>query len=355
MNRETKRQILQKFIFSFLVTLTLVLGALVVGGGVYAGINALTRPPEIPTHVEIRPPVRTPISMADYFEYEDALPEEPESTFMERKPYFYTFMLFGVDAGNNTDVLMMAALDTVSRRAYVISVPRDTKIETDRRLAKPVSAYAVGRAGGRGHEYGVAELTSDVHGLFGFEPDFYVRVDFRAFERAVNAVGGVRVHVPIRMQYHDPTVDLRIDIAAGNQTLNGTQALHFARYRNSITDFQRMENQQQIVRVLFDALLTPASIARAPEFINIFRDHVYTDMTNREMLWFGEQLTHLRGAEISTYTLPIAYTRRAGWFEVPDRPAILELINRTVNPFTDDITAEMVNIAHEYTDEHTSN
>ncbi|MCL2225487.1 MAG: LCP family protein [Defluviitaleaceae bacterium] len=345
--KEVKNRTKKKFIVSFGITLAVMLCVMLVGGGVYAGIQVLTRAPYIPAYVEIRPPVRDSDNAG-----ETETPNITESTIMQRKPYFYTFLLFGIDNSNNTDVIMVAALDTVSREAFLVSVPRDTRIETQRRLRKPVSAYAVGRTGGRGHEGGVAELTSDMKSLFGFEPDFYVRIDYAAFERAVDSVGGVTVNVPFHMRYDDPIDNLSINIPAGVQVLNGRQALHFARYRmgnagfRTITDYERIENQQQIIRALFAQLLSPATITRVPDLIDIYREHVHTNMTYREMLWFGEQLRHLSGATISTYTIPTLGTSGTPhWFEIPCRDGILELVNRTISPFVEDITAEMVNIA----------
>jgi anionic cell wall polymer biosynthesis LytR-Cps2A-Psr (LCP) family protein len=156
------------------------------------------------------------------------------------------------------------------------------------------------------------------------------------------------------MRYDDPAQNLHINIAEGTQILNGQQALHFARYRlanpgfRAIRDYERIENQQQIMRALFAELLTPRTIARVPELIEIYQAHVRTNMDNREMIWFGGRLNQLRGATISTYTLPTRGTSGApGWYELPDEEAILELINRTVNPFTENITSEMVSILNE--------
>ncbi|MCL2576698.1 MAG: LCP family protein [Defluviitaleaceae bacterium] len=353
MNKRKKNSVARKFIFSCTLTLVVLLGMMLIGGGVYSGIQSLVRPPVIPAYVEIRP--HSHIAGPDGYSRENIgiiFPREEDVTIMERKPYFYTFLFFGIDNSNNTDVIMVGALDTVEKEAYLVSVPRDTRIKTERRLKKPVSSYAVGRANGGGHEGGIAELTSDVKSLFGFEPDYYVRIDYRAFERAVDSVGGVRVNVAFHMRYDDPIDNLHINIPAGAQILNGKQAIQFARYRmgnpgyQTITDYQRVANQQQIVRAMFNELMTPATIARIPELIGIYRDHVYTDMSHSEMLWFGGQLTHLRETTLSTYTIPTLGTSGSpSWFELPDRDGILELVNRTISPFVDEITAEMVSIA----------
>jgi anionic cell wall polymer biosynthesis LytR-Cps2A-Psr (LCP) family protein len=144
---------------------------------------------------------------------------------------------------------------------------------------------------------------------------------------------------------------LRINIPAGTQVLDGERALHFARFRmanpgfRSISDYQRIENQQQIITALFNELLSPATITRVPELIGIYREHVNTNLSYREKLWFADQLVRFGVAEIFTYTLPTTGTSGPpSWYELPDQDGILELINRTISPFTREITAEMVRI-----------
>jgi anionic cell wall polymer biosynthesis LytR-Cps2A-Psr (LCP) family protein len=56
-------------------------------------------------------------------------------------------------------------------------------------------------------------------------------VDFDGFVRLVDAVGGVELDVPFHMKYDDPYQNLSIGIRPGRQTLNGKDALNFARYR----------------------------------------------------------------------------------------------------------------------------
>lgn len=343
----------KNFIFSFFITLGILVTVMAVAYGVHAGITELARPPAIPTHVEItRPDGGNSDKAEDNSGNADGSPDI--IAVMERKPLFYTFLLFGLDSGNNADAIIVGALDIGGRQAHVISIPRDTLVDVPRRLRKPTAAYAVGRGGGRGHEGGVAQMNADVQTLFGFQPDFYISINEQAFVRVVDSVGGVQVNVPFNMRYDDPHQNLHINISEGTQILNGRQALHFARFRmanpgfRAITDYQRIENQQQIIRALFSELLTPRTIARVPELIDIYQEYVNTNMDNREMLWFAGQLNQLRGATISTYTLPTRGTSGApGWYELPDRDAILELINRTVNPFSEEITEEMVSILDE--------
>jgi LCP family protein required for cell wall assembly len=247
---------------------------------------------------------------------------------------------------------MVAAYDGVARRGYIVGIPRDTLVDVQRNNRKIVAAYPSGRGGGRGHEGGVERLKQEVQTLIGFRPDFYVSVDFDAFVRLVDAVNGVEVNVPFHMRYDDPYQNLSINIPAGIQTLNGRQALHFVRFRlandrsMTISDYQRIENQQQVMHALFRELLSPRTILLVPELIRTYRDHVSTDLSLGEQAWFAEQLSGVSGpAALTTYTLPTTGTSGSpNWFELADRDAILELVNRTINPFVQDITANMLRI-----------
>jgi len=346
-----------RLLISFGITLVCVF---IVAIGVYAAMIMFFQAPEVPTHAEVilhdpssSEPVQIETVMPDgtvIISYEEEDDTPVVTVIMPRKRDFFTFLIFAIDHGNNVDALMVASFDTNSGEVNLISMPRDTRILSDRRLSKLVSGYSAGRIGGGGHEGGVAQVMADVQSLIGFLPDFYVSVDFAGFERLIDAVGGVEVTVPFNMQYTDPTQNLFISINAGTQTLSGRRALHFARYRygdpgfRSVTDYARMEHQQMIISSVANDLLSPRMILQIPNLINIYSEHVNTNLTITEKLWFAARVSRIDGG-INMYTLPIAGTSGAPmWYELPDLNGILELVNETVNPFLREITAEMVRI-----------
>ena len=270
----------------------------------------------------------------------------------ERKPHFFTFLIFGLDDTMNADSIMVAAYDGVAQEMYLISIPRDTHVDTDRWLRKIVSAYPTGLFYGDGHADGVENLMRDVQGLIGFRPDFYISIEKEALVHVIDAVGGVELYVPFHMYYDDPCQDLHINIPAGLQRLDGENAAHFASYRlgnnprDSITDYRRIKHQHQLLTALFQELLTPHTLLRIPDLIRTYRNYVGSNLSLGEQLWFGAQVYRMGEKALLTYTLPILGTSGAPyWFELPNGAAILELVNRTVNPFTRDITADMLRIA----------
>jgi anionic cell wall polymer biosynthesis LytR-Cps2A-Psr (LCP) family protein len=155
------------------------------------------------------------------------------------------------------------------------------------------------------------------------------------------------------MLYDDPAQNLHINIPAGRQHLDGADALRFARFRlgndrrTSISDYQRIEHQQMVIAAVVQELITPASILRIPEFIDIFTTYVQSDLNAGQLLWFANQARNVSGTDsLHMYTIPTLGTSGApAWYELPDGAGIIELVNRTVNPMRRDVTAADLRIA----------
>ncbi|MCL2593128.1 MAG: LCP family protein [Defluviitaleaceae bacterium] len=263
----------------------------------------------------------------------------------DRRDLFFTFLIIGLNEGTNANTVMVASYDWANQEAHLVSIPRDSLINTNRNIRKLSGGYINGALHGRGVAGGVAQMQREVMSVIGFVPDFYVVINYNAFYQIIDSVGGIMVDVPIRMRYDDPLQNLHIDIHPGLQSMDGRTALHFARYRNSnpgfqaITDYQRIENQQIIVNAVLENLLRPANILRIPEFIDIFNENVYTNLTTINMLQFANQLNEIRGTDsLTSHTVPTLGTSGYPmWYEILDAEGIVELVNRTINPYEKDI------------------
>jgi len=271
-------------------------------------------------------------------------------TDADRRDDFFTFLIFGYDDGLNTDTIMVAAFDAAARRAYIVSIPRDTQVDVQRSVRKINSAYPAGRRHGGGHAGGVDQLKREVQTIIGFRPDFYISIDENVFVVLVDAVGGVYIDVPFRMHYRDPVQDLFMDIPAGLQRLDGENALNFVRFRyhygrrSAISVHQRMEHQHQFVNAMMHELRSPMTVIRIPQLIRAYREHINTDLNLHNLLWFGEQFV-LGEIELITYNYPVTSVRQNLWYDIPNAAEALEIINRTINPFTRDITIDMLRLA----------
>jgi len=347
---------------SFIITTVSVCGVILIGR---AAFNRTVVPPPIPPTTPLIQVVRAENpnrdrdnSIDDYDEVlEEVWPMPERFTNEDRREKFWTFLVIGLNEGTNANTIMVASYDGVNREANLISIPRDVPINVNRRGRKISSSYIVGAGGDRGRAGGVTQMQLDVMSIIGFVPDFYVVLDYDAFFTIIDAVGGVEIYVPFHMRYNDPYQDLFIDIPPGLQQMDSETALHFARFRQanrgsgfqSITDFGRIENQQIVVNAVIESLLSPASLLRIPEFVNIFNESVYTNLTFQEMMWFALELNHVRSTDaLSSYTMPISHSSRAPmWYELLYVNGTIELINNTINPFDRDIEVGDTNIARE--------
>jgi len=319
-------------------------------------VNSI-RPPEIPSLPTIaRPGISNPSSEDDNYGDGDGMSivlAAPERfTDDDRRDMFWTFLIIGLNEGTNANTVMVASYCGVNNEANLISIPRDVPVNATRRGRKLSSSYLAGAAGYRGRAGGVAQVQRDVMGVIGFIPDFYVVIDYDAFFSIIDAVGGIEVYVPMRMRYDDPCQNLHIDLHPGLQTMNSQTALHFSRFRmanrgyQSITDFQRVENQQAVVSAVISRLLRPANLLRIPEFVGIFNESVYTNLAIGNITWFALELNHIRGTDAMTsYTLmPYRSSGRPGYYEFLNPSNVVEVVNRTVNPFYQNIELRDVNI-----------
>jgi LCP family protein required for cell wall assembly len=265
--------------------------------------------------------------------------EEPNATKapskgLVRKEGVYTFLIFGMDDGSgNTDTIMVGSYDTMNRAVHVISIPRDTMIETDRANKRVNAVHA---------SEGVAGLEQELSDMLGIPIDFYIKVNLQAFVAIVDAVGGIDYNVPVDMDYEDPTQDLYIHLKKGMQHLNGEKALQMVRCRNAYAnqDIGRMATQQDFLSGLSSKVLQLGNVTKVREFASIFNEYVETDLRLGHIIWFGEQLLSLCTENISFETIPIhsaGYVYRHRAYVTLDMENVLNTVNETLNPYTTDL------------------
>lgn len=215
-------------------------------------------------------------------------------------------LLLGIDkrAGDvgspeNTDTMIVLSLDPLNRTASMLSVPRDTRVTIPGHGQDKINAaYAYGGPD-------LAERT--VEQLLGIRLNSYALVDFNAFTRIVDAVGGVLIDVkrPIRDEAY-PTADFgirRLNIVAGPQLMPGAVALEFARSRHDSNDFSRSRRQQQVLAAIRARLAQPGMLARVPTLMGDVGTLVETNFDPANILPLAGLGGGLDGAAIRSEVL----------------------------------------------------
>lgn len=274
----------------------------------------------------------------------DEPPEEPVETEqpVSHLDGVYNILLAGTDGdGYRTDTIIVAHLDVNEKKAALLSIPRDTPIDTGGSLVKINSIYA----GGKGE--GMERLERTLAQLLGFEMDGYLLVDLNAFKAAVDLVGGVEFDVPQDMYYDDPSQDLHIDLKAGKQLLDGEHAMQLVRFRKGYAsqDIQRTKVQQAFLLALMDQTIRVESLTKLKEYAEIFSTYAVTDMNVGNLLYFAEQLSKCDRDEITTYTAEGQgmMIRGASCYALFDW-SILTIVNEAFNPYDTQITAANIHV-----------
>jgi len=110
----------------------------------------------------------------------------------------------------------------------------------------------------------------------------------------------------------------------------------------------RTQTQQNLLMALARKVLSWNSLTRVNGFVEIFNDHVSTNMKLDEMLYFASQAIYLDISEdVAMETLPgrgdAVYGKFTYCYEL-DRQAAVEAVNRLVNPYDRDMTLEDMDI-----------
>ena len=122
----------------------------------------------------------------------------------------------------------------------------------------------------------------------GIATDYYLRINFTAFETFIDELGGIELDVPKTLD--DPTYPdccYGYDpfyIAAGRQQLDGKTALKYARTRKTDGgDFDRAARQQQVLLAvrdkLFDLNFMPQLLLRAPALYTLLSGSLDTNLS----------------------------------------------------------------------------
>lgn len=248
-------------------------------------------------------------------------------------------LVLGVDsrgvAGDtqNTDTMIVLSLDPVNRTAAMLSVPRDTLAAIPGHGQDKVnSAFAVG---------GPQLAQRTIEDLLGIKINSYVLINFEAFTKIVDSVGGVMVDVkrPIRDESY-PTADFgveRLDIRPGPQLMNGDVALKYARSRHDSNDFSRARRQQDVIAAMRARLAADGMVGQIPGIVSDVGSAVETsfdpanalsiaglgggipssDIKSEVLLPCGGDAPH---CELNEQNSPL------GYYLIPDRAKIANLV-----------------------------
>ena len=174
----------------------------------------------------------------------------------ERQDRVFTMYISGIDnrggliAKSRSDVNILATVNVDTRQVLLVSTPRDYYVPL------PISNGQRDKLTHAGI-YGVDVSIGTLEMLYGIDIDYYFRVNFSGFEKIIDALGGVTVNSD-----YDFSAD-GYYFQKGENHVNGSQALAFARERKSFKegDRQRGRNQMAVIKAVINKAMSPAILS----------------------------------------------------------------------------------------------
>ena len=222
----------------------------------------------------------------------------------------------------NSDTMLLVRLIPQTRQVNILSIPRDTQVQIPGRGVDKINDANV---------IGGAKLAAQVvsTSLGNVPIDRYLRLDTEGFIQLVDAIGGVEITVPKKMDYVDHTQKLEIHLASGRQKLNGQHLQEYIRFRHDdLGDIGRVQRQQQVLKAILSELLQPATIGHVPELLQVVKNNVDTDLSVGEILALTQFLTHIDQRHVNMVMLPGRFStkqefRLSYWIENPQAAATM--------------------------------
>jgi len=208
----------------------------------------------------------------------------------------------------NSDVIMVAVMNPVTKKATIVTVPRDSKIELSGYKSRKANAYYAAFRSNALHQDKLAlseaekkaklEIRTMFSRYFDIDLSYTATINFQGFIDVVDALGGVEVDVDMDMRYIDNADKTNINLTKGHQKLDGKDALGYVRYRksndgkNMSSDLDRNRRQGEVIGGIVDEMKSFSGIASLGGIIEAMGKNMRIDMPADEVKNF--MLTYFR-------------------------------------------------------------
>ncbi len=224
----------------------------------------------------------------------------------------YNFLVLGHDrAANLADVILLISFDTEKGDLTLMQIPRDTFLDYGGSHYKInsmfSSAYNQTDKESKNRDLdAVRAFATTLEETLCVKIHYATVMDLDGFGAIVDAIGGVDMNVPFDMYYPDKEQGLLINLQKGQQTLNGDQAEQFVRFRSDYVqgDIGRGDAQKLFMTAFIQSLKNNLSIGTVSEIVNAVYEHVDTELSVTDMVYFGKKALGLELSNVTMLTLP---------------------------------------------------
>lgn len=220
-------------------------------------------------------------------------------------------LVLGVD-GSRSDVVVLAHWEPRYRLLNLVSIPRDTRVEIPCPKESPycispdklAHAHHYGQLPD-GRDLGPQLAVATVERFLGVKIDYYVRIDYEGFRRAIDALGGVTLDVEKDMDYDDPYQNLHIHLKKGVQHLDGKRALEYVRFRDDgLGDIGRIGRTHRFFQALLQSARQSGALRNLPALVSQVWPYVKTNVDLGTALALARAAQDLKPENLRSVTIP---------------------------------------------------
>lgn len=152
--------------------------------------------------------------------------------------------------------------------------------------------------------YGGAELLmKEVEECFKVDVDYYVRINFDAFETGIDAIGGVDVYMDEAEVRYFIDGHVKEDVTVGMNHFNGHVALAYARFREIDSDWVRVQRQREVITSALSQV-RKMSLPALHQLLNTMLSKVKTNLTEAEITEIFLLFPQLNNMDVQQMTIP---------------------------------------------------
>lgn len=208
---------------------------------------------------------------------------------------------------NLTDSLVTVSMIPSTNHTSLVSVPRDLWVQypVDSGIYRKInSVYATASEDGANREAGAEATAEKISSVTGLDVQYWMMIDFNGFEKLIDSLGGIDVHVPNGFTANYPKNDnpdidatvIQVKFEKGTHHFTGKEAIQYSRARDiidnpaEIGDFARAARQQIILKSTLSAMQNSGNWPRLFDAMEALKGTIYTNMTLLDLGLFTRKM-----------------------------------------------------------------
>lgn len=211
-----------------------------------------------------------------------------------------------------SDTMILCSINRETKTLSMVSFMRDTYVALPAYAGHGAGrnrmnvCYALGSSWTRTTEGGMEMLALCVEKNFGISVDHTIEVGFETFVNIIDLLGGVEVEVTEEeAKYMTEEVGYIGEVLPGEQILDGSESLAYARIRKIDGDRERTARQRTVISSLLDKC-RGMGLLELHDLAKQVLPMIVTDMSNGEITkYIFEFLPMLKELKVQSLTCPV--------------------------------------------------